>query len=388
MALCALCAAPADTSAQNGLSLQVGGSQVAPPAGLEGEPGRFAVGGVRLSDFRPGGSGYGGFVLVGRSLDAATGGDFVSAGFDATGVARLSEAFSFEVDARVFGFDVDAPFPYRAYGIEGGPALVLRSGAVRARVRGTAGTARSRVEFHQTRDFRGRVIEDDLWRYGGSAELLVGSRSVMAGVSGGIHRTAGGTYETGGVRLLVAGSTAVAELRADVWNTPVGRETTGGVAFSVSLEEVWSLRGFLGRSEPDPLTLAEPGGGSGGILVGRRIFALGPAGRRPPLHEVVGSVGIDAQVRVRLRPPAGAQAVELLGDFTLWDPVPMVPDGGWWVVVVKVPPGTHHFGFLVDGQWYVPDDAPDLVPDEWGRSNATMVIEANTPSGASSEERY
>jgi hypothetical protein len=42
---------------------------------------------------------------------------------------------------------------------------------------------------------------------------------------------------------------------------------------------------------------------------------------------------------------------------------------------VDVANGTHHYGFLVDDEWYVPDDARDVVPDEWGRLSAILVIE-------------
>ena len=43
--------------------------------------------------------------------------------------------------------------------------------------------------------------------------------------------------------------------------------------------------------------------------------------------------------------------------------------------VLEIGNGTHHFGFLVNDEWFVPDDAPDVVPDEWGRHSATLVIE-------------
>jgi hypothetical protein len=43
--------------------------------------------------------------------------------------------------------------------------------------------------------------------------------------------------------------------------------------------------------------------------------------------------------------------------------------------VLEIGNGTHDFGFLVDDEWFVPDDAPDVVPDEWSRQSATLVIE-------------
>ncbi len=50
-------------------------------------------------------------------------------------------------------------------------------------------------------------------------------------------------------------------------------------------------------------------------------------------------------------------------------------EGNRWIAELSVPIGTHHYGFMVDDEWYVPDDAPDVVPDEWGRRSATLVIE-------------
>jgi hypothetical protein len=75
-----------------------------------------------------------------------------------------------------------------------------------------------------------------------------------------------------------------------------------------------------------------------------------------------------------MEPPMSAARVELLGDFTLWESVPMTRDGNGWEVELEVAVGAHHYGYLVDGEWYVPDDEPS-VPDEWGRMSAILVIE-------------
>ena len=84
----------------------------------------------------------------------------------------------------------------------------------------------------------------------------------------------------------------------------------------------------------------------------------------------------DDRHRVEFRLPSnGASTVAVLGDFSQWDTVEMtVDDEGWWVELV-IPTGTYHFGFMVDGEWFIPDNAPDTVPDEWGRRNATLVLE-------------
>jgi hypothetical protein len=223
------------------------------------------------------------------------------------------------------------------------------------------------------------MVEDGLWRYGATAEVLAGSSHIMGGVSAGIHETVGGTYRSAGLRLLAGWGGPAMELRVDAWQTPGGDEATGGLAFIFPFGG-WSLRGFLGRTEPDPLTLAEPGGGAGGFLLGRRLMGRDPLPpASPPLHEVLGAIGDNARVKIRVRPPGETREVHLLGDFTLWEPVTMDRDGREWVVELEIPEGTHHFGFLADGEWFVPEDAPDAVPDEWGRRNATLVIEREDP---------
>lgn len=66
---------------------------------------------------------------------------------------------------------------------------------------------------------------------------------------------------------------------------------------------------------------------------------------------------------------------EVVGHFTPWESVPMQRDGMGWVVDLEVEAGTHHYGYLVDGEWYLPEDQENVVPDEWGRMSAILVIE-------------
>jgi hypothetical protein len=222
------------------------------------------------------------------------------------------------------------------------------------------------------------VFYDDLWRVGGTTEILFGSSDIRAGLAGGVHETRAGTFSSGGGRLIFLGGEAAVEVRADVWHTPAGTDVIGGIEFVIPIAG-WSLRGFLGRTEPDPLTLAAPGSGSAGMLVGRTIV-----GRRPEAPDIAGDYEIvretadGARVRMRVEVPAGAERVELLGDFTLWEPVSMIRRGDRWEAEIDVPAGTHHYGYLVNGTWYVPEDVPSAAPDEWGRMNAILVIESRS----------
>lgn len=357
------------------LSLELGGSSVAPPSGVEGDDARFLVAGIRALRFNAAGSGFLGSFLVGRAMEDGAGGDFLSGTLEGAAWHDFDGGWSAGMEVRGFGFRVEDPFPYRSVGVEGGPSLRFTHRHFSATLEGIAGGGWSEVELERTGRTPGEQVRDELWRYGGTGELLVGSGGLLGGLALGVHESSGGTYRSAGLRLIAGGRGPALELRLDAWNTPAGNETTGGVAFIVPVRG-WSLRGFLGRTEPDPLTLTEPGGGSGGILVGRRLMGRDPLPpARPPLHRIVDGSGEITMVEIHVEAPSETTRLELIGDFTFWEPVPMVRDGTHWTVRLGIPAGTHHFGFLADDDWFLPDDAPDAVPDEWGRKNATLVIE-------------
>ena len=357
------------------VSVEVGGSTVSPPSGIEGESARFFVAGVRALHFNAGGSGILGSFLFGRTLANGTGGDFLSGTVEGQAWRDFGGGWSAGLEARGFGFRVEEPFPYQSLGVEGGPTIRFTNRFLSATVRGLAGSGWSATELQRTGQQPGETVEDELWRYGGTGEVLAGGRGVLAGFALGIHESSGGTYRSAGLRLIAGGGGPALELRLDAWKTPSGTETTGGIAFIVPVGG-WNLRGFLGRTEPDPLTLTEPGGGAGGILLGRRIVGRDPLpAPKPPLHEVLDFSGEMALVEIHVDVPQGTRNLEIIGDFTLWDPVPMDPDGSRGSVQLNIPEGIHHFGFIADGEWFLPEDAPDAVSDEWGRKNATIVIE-------------
>jgi hypothetical protein len=374
-ALCGL--VPCVAGAQTELTLELGASQIGPPLALDSESARFGVAGVRASHYSATGSGASVSVLAGRTLGGSNGGDFLTFTAGGTVASRWSAAWGASFDGRLVAFGVRAPYPYRAIGVEGGPTLEVQAGPAAIELSLIGGVGQSRIDLWRVPGGRTRVFTDQLWRAGVTADILLGSGPVRVGAAGGIHDTPAGTLSSGGGRVLLSGDWGAAEVRADMWRTPSGTEATAGIAMVVPLS-AWSLRAFFGRSEPDPLTLSEPGRAGGGILVGHNLIHRDPGLQGGPQpYAVLAPTEGGARVRIEVRAPAGTRGVELVGDFTLWEAVPMQSHDDDWVVEVDVKAGTHHYGFLVDGEWYLPDDIRDVVPDEWGRASAILVIEGD-----------
>lgn len=364
---------------QSELALEFGGSQIGPPVGAEGDVARFLMAGLRGSAYTVNGSGGSASLLLGRTLNDAAGGSFLSGVLEATLVDRWGPDVRGALDVRLLGYGARSPYPYHSFAAEGGPSLHLRTADVGFDLEAVGGVGTSQIELFRREDGPRRVFENDLWRYGARTELAVGPVTSNVGITGGWHRTPAGDYATVGGRIVLAGSWGVAEVRIDRWSTPTTTETTGGLALVVPIGSVWSLRGFFGRTDPDPLTLAQPGSRSGGVLVGWNVAGddAGARLRDAGMVRVVQYGELSSRVRLAVDAPETA-SVSVTGDFTVWEPVPMTWDGERWVVELAIDAGTHHFGFLIDDEWHVPDDAPDVVPDEWGRRNATLVIEGGS----------
>ena len=78
---------------------------------------------------------------------------------------------------------------------------------------------------------------------------------------------------------------------------------------------------------------------------------------------------------VRLRAP-GASSVEIMGDFTDWQPVALEKKGrDEWSVVVPIPNGTHRMNVRVNqGNWGVPPGIP-VLDDDFGGVVGVLVVE-------------
>lgn len=74
-----------------------------------------------------------------------------------------------------------------------------------------------------------------------------------------------------------------------------------------------------------------------------------------------------------------ATSVAVTGDFARWDPkgIPLGRPGpaGMWSVDLQLPPGLHHYVFIVDGTEWRPDpNAASQVDDGFGQKNSVLLV--------------
>jgi 1,4-alpha-glucan branching enzyme len=72
-----------------------------------------------------------------------------------------------------------------------------------------------------------------------------------------------------------------------------------------------------------------------------------------------------------------ALSVQLVGDFTQWQVSPINLKKGAdsvWQAAVQLPPGTHHYRFLVDGEWCDDPECTLRTPNPFGGENMTRQV--------------
>ncbi|MEJ2481961.1 MAG: hypothetical protein P8049_02290, partial [Gemmatimonadota bacterium] len=239
----------------------------------------------------------------------------------------------------------------------------LEFGATTVRLVGRGAIGRSRVPVN-----RGSDVLTDLWSWGGRLELWNRLSEVEPRIRVEAYTAPQGDYYGvgGGLRVAVGGS--LWDLDLSLWETPNGSEFLFALGLFLPLGPDLALRGDGGRYAPEPL-LDTPAAGSAGAFLSWTAARFGDD--EPTLYLI--EEGAPAHVRFHLRAP-DATEVKLVAEFLAWEPLPMHEADEGWEVAVPVEPGLYHFGFLVDGEWHVPTDAPGRTKDEWGRDQATLVV--------------
>ncbi len=350
-----------DVSAQNTRAyVDAGVSHARPPAGVDLDPATYALFGARFFAGPAFGSLYGGLAMDANSADWI--GGRLGAHYQPASTGNIS----WGVTGLVSAFTLGEPTPYEAVTARVIPEALLSSGKTAFVLRGYGGIGRSDVT--DSSQETPVTYEADLWMYGAGLEAArpIGRAQFWLGAE--IYEAADGFYSSAYVGSLgsLGGTLWLAELR--LWGTPGDVEPEGRISVSVPFSSRWSAEVSAGRSGPDPL-LGSPAGEDGSAVVSWSLLA--PPAEPPPVVTI--SEQEPTSVTFRLE-DNGAEQVSVIGDFSNWEPVPLTRRDKTWSGVVRIEPGLYHFGFLVDGEWHVPEHAPGKVTDDFGRLNATLVV--------------
>ncbi len=342
------------------------GSDARPPAGAVGEVTLYGILGARLEAYGDPFSAN----AAARYGEAVSG----TAARWVQGEASLTTGRRFgrmgvRIGANAFGLRYIDPFTYSGGG--GGAQADVNLALGRTIVAFTPSwSAGAWSSDALSGDLRVAGASVELARPSGPLLLRAGAaaRDVLNGAVDGAFLTATAALDYTAPRW-----TASAHVAAQ--HNPLEDVLAGGVTLGIPLGEGAQLRVDVGRTLRDPL-FGTPG--SFALSIGLSVRALKTGSIVPPVVAVGHPETGGRRVRFSLAPTnasTDARTVALTGDFTDWLPRPMEREGGRWILDVVLAPGLHHFGFLVDGQWYVPDTAPGLVEDGWGRENASIIVE-------------
>jgi len=318
--------------------------------------------------------------------------------------------------ATVMAYGTGSRLDVGSWSVQGGLAASVFSpslGPLRGELAGSAGGSAHR-DGTRTGETRGSAR---LHLSGGRGGLWAG---------GGVGRTSDGTVRRG-VRLAEAGgwaSLGATTFSATVTPTTVDdtlRYTDGEAFLRVVLGRVdvdlsaglragapeldalggdrawggasvtWWLGGRIAAvasagTYPVSLTQGFPGGryATFGVRLVTRVAGAADAAAAPSLPDVGAATDLTGfQVTdagggrrtLRVRAPA-ARELEVAGDFTGWQAVPLVrAQDGWWAATLSIPHGVHQVNLRLDrGEWRVPPGLPS-VSDEFGGRVGLLVIE-------------
>ena len=106
-------------------------------------------------------------------------------------------------------------------------------------------------------------------------------------------------------------------------------------------------------------------------------FRASLADRRPAVRRPASTSGTEGRTLLLARQPDGGTSlairapgtarVELMADFTDWQPVELEPRGsGWFKLTMPVPPGAHYVNLRYDGGRWTPPPGSPTMQDEFG----------------------
>jgi 1,4-alpha-glucan branching enzyme len=78
-------------------------------------------------------------------------------------------------------------------------------------------------------------------------------------------------------------------------------------------------------------------------------------------------------VRFSFEADTGVRQVSVAGDFTDWQPVRLRKRGNVFSVTVPVPPGSHEYKLIVDGEWRTDPDNVSWAVNPFGTLNSVAM---------------
>ncbi len=141
-----------------------------------------------------------------------------------------------------------------------------------------------------------------------------------------------------------------------------------GVGATLQLSERFEVQAAWQQEASDPLYWNAP----------RSSWSLRVSHRLGPRREASGVVlpqTLEGRTIIRIPLAEAASAPYILGDFTDWQPVPMVRSGEYWEAALVIASGVYHYGFRTqEGQWFVPSSIPHQVNDGMGSASAVLIV--------------
>ncbi len=130
-----------------------------------------------------------------------------------------------------------------------------------------------------------------------------------------------------------------------------------------------------GRQQPDQV-LGIPGGSFATVAVRLVPFGGGDAVR--PSGDARAGVTLlprrgGAHV-LRVDVAAGAERVEIAGEFSRWEPLPLVRRSGGWETALRLAPGTYRIAIRIDGGEWLPPPGLPQIGDELGGVVGILIV--------------
>ncbi len=79
------------------------------------------------------------------------------------------------------------------------------------------------------------------------------------------------------------------------------------------------------------------------------------------------------QVELKLE-NISANQVEVVGDFTNWEPVRLKKSKSYWYAKFYLKPGTYRYVYIIDKKNYFLEPKRDIIEDDFGNKNSVIVI--------------